>query len=101
MHKWYKLINGVGGTDSSDGVAFTQTVGASASIIVPCTTKSRMIKDVRWSGWVWVGGRSFWYRPTWVVTDKGPLNSCVCVTWLELQSELTISMKVINYNNNL
>ena len=48
MHKWYKFTNGVGGTDSSDGVAFIQTVGASASIIVPCTTKSRMIKDVRW-----------------------------------------------------
>ena len=21
----------------------------------------------------------FWYRPTWVVPDKGPLNGCVCV----------------------
>jgi len=21
----------------------------------------------------------FWYRPTWVVPDKGPLNVCVCV----------------------
>ena len=21
----------------------------------------------------------FWYRPTWVVLDKGPLNGCVCV----------------------
>ena len=20
----------------------------------------------------------FWYRPTWVVPDKGPLNGCVC-----------------------
>ena len=24
-------------------------------------------------------GVSGWYRPTWVVPDKGPLNSCVCV----------------------
>ena len=22
----------------------------------------------------------FWYRPTWVVPEKGPLNGCVCVT---------------------
>ena len=21
----------------------------------------------------------FWYRPTWVVLEKGPLNGCVCV----------------------
>ena len=21
----------------------------------------------------------FWYRPTWVVPDKGPLNGCVCL----------------------
>jgi len=21
----------------------------------------------------------FWYRRTWVVVDKGPLNGCVCV----------------------
>ena len=20
----------------------------------------------------------FWYQPTWVVPDKGPLNGCVC-----------------------
>ena len=23
----------------------------------------------------------FWYRLTWVVPDKGPLNGCVCVLW--------------------
>ena len=32
---------GGGGTVSSDEVASTQTVGASTSIIVPCTIKSR------------------------------------------------------------
>jgi len=26
-----------------------------------------------------VGERFFWYRPTRVVPDKGPLNGCVCV----------------------
>ena len=40
---------------------------------------SKMIKDVRSSGWVWVGQCFFWYRPTRVVLDKRPLNGCVCV----------------------
>ena len=39
----------------------------------------KMIKDVRWSGWVWVGECFFWYRPTRVVPDKRPLNGCVCL----------------------
>jgi len=43
----------------------------------------KMIKDVQWSGWVWVGECFFWYRPTRVVPrvvpDKRPLNGCVCV----------------------
>ena len=39
----------------------------------------KMIKDVRWSGWVWVDECFFWYRPTRVVPDKRPLNGCVCV----------------------
>ena len=26
-----------------------------------------------------VSGCFFWYRPTWVVPDQQPLNSCVCV----------------------
>ena len=39
----------------------------------------KMIKDVRWSGWVWVGECFFWYWPTRVVPDKRPLNGCVCV----------------------
>jgi len=36
-----------------------------------------MIKDVRWSGWVWVGECFFSYRPTRVVSDQRPLNGCV------------------------
>ena len=28
----------------------------------------------------------FWYRPTWVVPEKGPLNGCVCVCVLGLAS---------------
>ena len=42
----------------------------------------KLIKDVRWSGWVWVGECFFWYRPTQAVPDKGPLNSCVCVIYI-------------------
>jgi len=25
-------------------------------------------------------GLPFWYRLTWIVPDKGPLNRCVCVS---------------------
>ena len=39
----------------------------------------KVIKDVWWSGWVWVRECFFWYRPTRVVSDKRPLNGCVCV----------------------
>jgi len=41
----------------------------------------KLIKCVRWSGWVWVGEwvSSFWYRPTQVVPDQRPLNGCVCM----------------------
>jgi len=39
------------------------------------------IKDVWWTGWVWVGECFFWYRPTQVVLDKGPLNGCVCYNY--------------------
>ena len=39
----------------------------------------KLIKFVLWSGWVWVGECFLWYRPTWVVPDKRPLNGCVCV----------------------
>ena len=37
------------------------------------------------SSWVWVGEYFFWYRLTWVVPEKGPLNgSCVCY-WLQIR----------------
>ena len=42
----------------------------------------KLIRDVWWSGWVWVGKCFFWYWPTRVVPDKRPLNSVrmrVCV----------------------
>ena len=50
--------------------------------------KWRMIKDVRWSGCVWVGECFFWYRPTRVVPDKRPLNGRVCVPcWAPVPAE--------------
>ena len=48
----------------------------------------RTVKRVNWTkrmlwivvnGWTWVGECFFWYRPTRVVPDQGPLNGCVCV----------------------
>jgi len=39
----------------------------------------KLINDVRWSGWVWVGEFFFSYRPTQVDMDKGPLNGYVYV----------------------
>ena len=42
------------------------------------------MNDVWWSGWVWVGECFFWYRPTRVVSDKGPplKRLYVCVLYL-------------------
>jgi len=43
-----------------------------------------MIKEARWSGWVWVGECFFWYRPTRVVPDQRPLNGRCCCCFLSL-----------------
>jgi len=40
---------------------------------VDCSRWRKLMKDVWWSGWVWVGEGFFWYRPTWAVPDKGSL----------------------------
>ena len=52
-----------------------------------CCKWRKMIKDVRWSGWVWVGECFFWYWPTRVVPDKRPLNGCVCVCVLSTDTD--------------
>ena len=50
---------------------------------IDCSRWRKLVKDVWWSGWVWVGECFFWYWPTWVVPDTGPLNSCVlCIFYL-------------------
>ena len=38
----------------------------------------KVIKEVRWPGWVWAGECFIWYRPIRVVPDKRPLNGCCC-----------------------
>jgi len=35
-------------------------------------------------------GLPFWYRLTWVVPDKGPLNGCVCVCVMGIQLRIVI-----------
>jgi len=37
----------------------------------------------------------FWYRPTWVVPEKGPLNRCVCVYGLLPTAEGMIQKKTL------
>jgi len=37
-------------------------------------------------------GLPFWYWPTWVVLEKGPLNQCVCVcVFKEIWQQFQIS----------
>ena len=45
----------------------------------------KMIKEARWSGWVWVGECFFWYRPTRVVPDQRPLNVVLLLLLQSLQ----------------
>ena len=43
----------------------------------------KVVKEVRWPGWVWAGECFFWYRPgpTRVVPVKRPLNGCCCCSY--------------------
>ena len=50
----------------------------------------KVLKEIRWPGWVWAGECFFWYRPTWVVPDKRSLNRCCCVGCDYLWSEVQI-----------
>ena len=43
----------------------------------------------------------FWYRPTRVVLEKGPLNGCVCVCGLSQQSCHTSSLIIHLHLSNL
>jgi len=68
---------GGGGAISPVGVAPTRTVGASASIIFPC---SITIKKTGGGEEGWQKAECFfWYRPTRVVPEQRPLNGCCAV----------------------
>jgi len=45
----------------------------------------KLIKDVWWSGWVWVGECFFWYQPTRVVPNKR-LSVFIVVWWAAAKS---------------
>ena len=38
----------------------------------------------------------FWYRPIRVVPDKGPLNTCVCVPTMKIESKTRCSRAAAN-----
>jgi len=59
----------------------------------------KLIKDDRWSGWVWVGECSFWYQPTQVVPGKGPLNGCVFAAELSDGQSNDASGRERHYND--
>jgi len=40
---------------------------------------------------------TFWYRPTWVVLDKGPLNGCMCVCALVVIITSSIKLPMLAY----
>ena len=39
----------------------------------------------------------FWYRLTWVVPEKGPLNGCVCVCYTRGETDMQITSTYISY----
>jgi len=45
-------------------------------LTVSCSVKSRLVLP-------------FWYRLTWVILEKGPLNGCVCVL------KVSVSVRVV------
>jgi len=50
----------------------------------------KVIKEARWSGWVWVGECFFWYQPTRVVPDQRLLNSRCCCCCSSVQFPLVL-----------
>ena len=41
----------------------------------------------------------FWYRLTWVVPEKGPLNGCVCVC-VQVKDETQFHLESCHYNGD-
>jgi len=61
----------------------------------------KVIKEARWSGWVWVGECFFWYRPTRVVPDQRPLIGHCCCCWLEGHSANKFCIPLIPFIKHL
>ena len=57
----------------------------------------KVIKEARWSGWVWVGECFFWYWPTRVVPDQRPLNGrcCCCNNVILIYNLITKIIKLL------
>ena len=49
-------------------------------LTVSCFSKSRLVLP-------------FWYRPTWLVPEKGPLNGCVCVCVIVDKTQVQVERK--------
>ena len=61
---------------------------------------TKVIKEARWSGWVWVGECFFWYRPTRVVPDQRPLNCrCCCCSLIKKFSKLLLYISSSNFKS--
>ena len=79
IHLWVELLLK---KNCSDVDIFSSLFNVQMETFVRCKWR-KMIKEARWSGWVWVGECSFWYRPTRVVPDQRPLNGRCCCCCLD------------------
>jgi len=57
----------------------------------------KVTKEVRWPGWAWAGECFFWYRPTWVVPDKWPLNGCCCCLSKLTSNDVSAKSRVLHH----
>jgi len=112
--KWRKCVHGVADPRIEDGSRTQQWMHHwlfvrwaidwltdCISLCCGCCKWRKMIKDVRWSGWVWVGECFFWYRLTRVVPDKRPLNGCVCVCVCVVAVEQSNQLIVVDESSEL
>ena len=79
LHSWKLLLHMLRKEDDNWWRRDCQACKLKKEDAVDCSRWRKFIKDVWWSGWVWVGECFFWYRPIRVVPDKVPLNGCTCV----------------------
>ena len=64
-------------SDSGISWAICKSAPHSRQITTPAPHPKwrKVIKEVRWPGWVWAGECFFWYRPTRVVPDNNNNNN--------------------------